>query len=103
MASYLVTGSSRGIGFALVALLASLPLSQATVIFATTRSDSPQLNQLAEKYLGRVIVIKLDVTSQASILQAAVEVEKSLDGKGLDVLINNAGIMGFTPDGITAM
>ncbi|KAH8660694.1 short-chain dehydrogenase-like protein [Tricladium varicosporioides] len=103
MASYLITGSSRGLGFALVAQLASLPPTQASVIFATTRSDAPQLNELAKTHPGRVIVVKLDATNLASIKEAVVEVEKSLNDKGLDVLINNAAIMGFTPDGMTTM
>ena len=51
----------------------------------------------------RVVVVKLDVTNEASIKQAAAEVEAKLEGKGLDVLINNAGVCQYAPDGVKSM
>ncbi|KAI1073697.1 hypothetical protein F5B20DRAFT_586970 [Whalleya microplaca] len=92
MASYFVTGASRGLGLALVRELISHPISKVGTVFAAARSDSPVLNELAQKSSGRVIVIKLDVTDNDSIKKAAAGVDSKLGGKGLDVLINNAGI-----------
>ncbi|KAI1773029.1 NAD(P)-binding protein [Hypoxylon cercidicola] len=103
MASFLVTGSSRGFGLALVRRLASLPTSEVSKVFATARGDSTQLDQLAKESPGRVFFIKLDVTNEASIKQAATEVEAKLEGKGLDVLINNAGVCQYASDGVKSM
>jgi len=92
MASYLITGASRGLGLAFARQLASLPATEVSKVFATARGDAPSaLTELAKKS-PNVVVLKLDVTDEASILQAASEVEKKLEGKGLDVLINNAAI-----------
>jgi NAD(P)-dependent dehydrogenase (short-subunit alcohol dehydrogenase family) len=102
MSSYLITGCSRGIGLSLTSLLAAFPTSAVGTIFATTRSDSNALTQLAEKHSGRVFIVKLDTNDKASIVKAAPEVEQKLNGKGLDVLINNAGIMDWIPDGVVA-
>src|SRR5262249_27297666 len=72
----LITGANRGIGRALVdeALRRG-----ARRVYAGTRVPM----QHADK---RVTPLKLDVTNESQIQQAAVEVES------LDVLINNAGI-----------
>ncbi|CZR59360.1 related to short chain oxidoreductase (CsgA) [Phialocephala subalpina] len=95
MALYLITGASRGLGLELARQLGSLPASEVSKVFATARGDAPILEELAKKSSGRVIVVRLDVTNEASIKQAAVEVEANLDGKGLDILINNAGILQY--------
>ena len=56
-----------------------------------------------EKSDGRVVLIEADVTDEASIKKAVGEVKGKLAGKGLDVLINNVGMMGFTSGGTAAM
>lgn len=103
MASFLVTGASRGFGLALVRRLASLPASDVSTVIAAARGDSPELEKLAKESAGRVATVKLDVTSEASIKQAAAEVDSKLAGKGLDVLINNAGVCQFAFDGVKSM
>lgn len=103
MASYLITGASRGLGFELTRQLLSLPASQVNKVFATTRADAPGLAELAQKSSGRLVVVKLDVTKEATIKEAAKEVEADLAGRGLDVLINNAGKMPWTPNGVATM
>lgn len=104
MANYLITGSSRGLGLALASGLAALPSSQIGTIIATARQDnSPQLRELVSKSAGRVGFVQLDVSSTQSIQEAVKSVESQLQGKGLDVLINNAGIMPITPGGLEAM
>ncbi|XP_069460561.1 C-signal-like [Ambystoma mexicanum] len=91
----LITGCNRGIGLELVRQLLAKP-SAPQKIFATCRNpDSPQcqaLNELASKHCN-LVVIKLEVTDDKSAKEAAEAVEKHLNGAGLNVLINNAGIM----------
>ena len=52
---------------------------------------------------GRAKYIQLDATNEASIKKAAIQAEQILGEKGLDVLINNAGMLKYTPGGITSM
>ncbi|KAI1267572.1 NAD(P)-binding protein [Xylariaceae sp. FL1019] len=103
MASFLITGTSRGLGLALVQELSSRPESEVSRIFAAVRGDSSSLDDVVKKSAGRVSVLKLDVTSKESIKAAAVEVEKQLGDKGLDVLINNAGVCHYEFDGVKSM
>lgn len=103
MASYLITGSSRGIGLALVTLLASKPVSEVSKVFAAARKQNSSLEKLVQESGGRVEFIQLDVTDEQGSQQASKTVEKALNGKGLDILINNAGIMNYTPNGIENM
>lgn len=104
MASYLVTGSSRGLGLALIECLASLPKAEVRTIFATGRRDnSPRLKEIMATTPGRVEFIQLDVTDEKSIKDAAATVEHKLKGRGLDFLINNAGMKDWTPAGLERM
>ncbi|KAH7044087.1 short-chain dehydrogenase-like protein [Macrophomina phaseolina] len=92
MSSYLVTGSSRGIGLALVAALAAKPTSHVTKVYAAARSESDGLKKLIAGSDARVVFVPLEVTSKDSIQTAATKVAELQGGNGLDVLINNAGI-----------
>ncbi|KAJ6023742.1 hypothetical protein N7540_004539 [Penicillium herquei] len=104
MASYLVTGASRGLGLALVSRLATLPPTEVGKIIATARSDnSPALKELVSNSLGRVEWVKLDVCDQSSILAAAGEIEAKLQGKGLDYLVNNVGMADWGSNGLEGM
>ncbi|KAJ5171661.1 hypothetical protein N7492_004254 [Penicillium capsulatum] len=104
MASFLITGSSRGLGLALVSRLAALSPTEVGTIFATARQDnSPQLDELVKASAGRVERVTLDVTSPDSIQQASREVERRLQGRGLDYLINNAGVMDWSPANLESM
>ena len=104
MATYLITGSSRGLGLNLVTQLLALPSTEIGTIFASARSDnSTELRKVVDRSAGRVKFVKLDVTDKASANEAAATVESLLGNKGLDVLINNAGIMNWTAEGIHAM
>jgi NAD(P)-dependent dehydrogenase (short-subunit alcohol dehydrogenase family) len=104
MASFLITGSSRGLGLALATRLASLPSGQVGTIFATARQDnSAQLKELISASSGRVEFLGLDVTDKKSVQEATSLVEQKLQGKGLDYLINNAGAMDWNPAGVEGM
>ncbi|XP_040265276.1 C-factor-like [Bufo bufo] len=91
----LITGCNRGIGYELVRQLIEqrCPPKQ---IFATVRDPSSLQNKklidLAAKH-PKVVLIKLETTDENSIKQAVKEVEKHLNGAGLNLLINNAGVM----------
>ncbi|KAJ5852749.1 Short-chain dehydrogenase/reductase SDR [Penicillium soppii] len=104
MASYLVTGSSRGLGLALIARLATFSKTEVGTIIATARQDnSSQLKEIVDASSGRVQLVKLDVTDALSVQEAVQAVERQLQGKGLDYLINNAGAMDWSPTGIEGM
>ncbi|KAM0814080.1 putative short chain oxidoreductase protein [Seiridium cardinale] len=94
MSTYLITGTSRGLGLGLVQVLASLPPQEVKVVFAATRSKEPasDLATVIEGSDGRVKHVQLIVDSTESIKAAAAEVEGALDGQGLDYLINNAAV-----------
>jgi NAD(P)-dependent dehydrogenase (short-subunit alcohol dehydrogenase family) len=86
----LITGANRGIGFALAEQYAA---SGWTVI-ATARKprDADALQKLARAN-AKLQIEKLDVTSDRSVRRLA----KKYRGKPIDVLINNAGILGDVP------
>jgi NADP-dependent 3-hydroxy acid dehydrogenase YdfG len=93
MATYLITGSSRGLGLSLVTRLASLPISEVGTIIATSRQDnSPRLRDLVHSSSGRVWFVPMDVTDNHSVQEAVRSVQERLQGRGVDVLVNNAGV-----------
>ncbi|XP_071973903.1 C-signal-like [Engystomops pustulosus] len=95
ISSVLVTGSNRGIGLELIKkFLAKSPSPEK--IFATCRNpDGPrseELRNLALKH-SNIVILPLDATNTDSVKNAVVEVKKHLNGSGLNLLINNAGVM----------
>ena len=90
MTSYLVTGANRGIGLEMVKRLKE-GAKDGDVVIACSRSDSKELTDLASH--SAVHHVKLDITSDESVNEAYENVTKILDGKGLNVLVNNAGIL----------
>ena len=100
MSSYLITGCSRGLGLELVKQLLLAPPSSVSTVLATSRSSSPSapLQEQINHSKGRVHHLQLDVTDKKSIQSASQHASHILDGRGLDVLINNAGIMSSETD-----
>ncbi|KAF2170908.1 hypothetical protein M409DRAFT_63934 [Zasmidium cellare ATCC 36951] len=99
MSSFVITGTSRGIGLELVAQLLQYPQAEVSHIFAITRSNpSPQLQDLLQRHQGRLFnVIVQDLTDNARVASAVSEIEAALlTGQGIDYLIDNAGIMPWT-------
>ena len=81
---WLVTGSSRGLGRAIVEGI----LERGDIVVATARKLG-ELESLTEKYADRLLLVALDVTSPE---QAQAAIEQVLERYGrLDVLVNNAG------------
>lgn len=81
----LVTGGSRGIGFAIAQGL----LEKGCEVIVTARSLD-KAKRAAEKLEGKVIPIELDVTNDRSIDWAIETLRQSINR--LDILINNAGV-----------
>lgn len=102
MATYLITGAARGLGLELTRQLLELPEAQVSMVFTITRSE-PQagLYDLIRNSHGRVKNILATVNDTESIEEAARQVRGHLGSRrGLDVLVNNAGILGENhPDG----
>ncbi|KAG1747431.1 NAD(P)-binding protein [Suillus lakei] len=91
--TWVITGASRGIGLELVKQLLTSPDA---VVFATCRSPQSATSLLAlgdsDSTNGTLHIIRMDVTDEASIVSAKDEVAGILQGRGLDYLINNAGV-----------
>lgn len=100
MTSYLITGANRGLGLSLVTNLSSHPNA---LIFAAARCSSPELQRLIDNSGRKIVFLNVEVTKPASIAAAVEVVQKRLDGRGLEVLINNAGMQPYTPGGTPAM
>jgi short-subunit dehydrogenase len=82
----LITGATAGIGRTTALFLAQ----QGHHVIATGRKVA-ELDKLKAEASGRVDTLALDVTSAASIEAAVKEVAKLTEGRGPDVLVNNAG------------
>ena len=79
-----ITGASSGIGHACALRLAS----SGFLVFAGVRkpADGERLRREG------IIPVEIDVTDDASIRAAVETVRSHVDGRGLDALVNNAGI-----------
>ena len=91
MATYLITGSNRGIGLEYCRQLKA----KGHDVIATCRSSSPELDKLDVRVEPGV-----DVTSGESVIS----LREKLNGLKIDVLIQNAGIAEYqraapNPDG----
>jgi NAD(P)-dependent dehydrogenase (short-subunit alcohol dehydrogenase family) len=82
-----VTGASTGIGRATALHLDRLGWN----VFAGVRKDSDG-DSLAKDGTSRLIPIRLDVTDDAAIKEVAQRIEIATEHRGLDGLVNNAGI-----------
>ncbi|KLO08157.1 NAD(P)-binding protein, partial [Schizopora paradoxa] len=95
MATWLITGASRGLGFGLVKQI--LEASKDNTVFAACRdpSSAKQLSDLMKSsHSDSLHIVKLDVADEVSIVEASTEVGKILARNvlTLDYLINNAGL-----------
>ncbi|XP_066413642.1 C-signal-like isoform X1 [Molothrus aeneus] len=93
--SVLVTGANRGLGLGFVQHFLRMP-NPPQWIFATCRDPKGQraqdLQNLASKH-PNLVIIALEIADPASIKAAAAKVEECLGSSGLNLLINNAGMV----------
>jgi NAD(P)-dependent dehydrogenase (short-subunit alcohol dehydrogenase family) len=88
--TWLITGSSRGLGRALV----QAALDAGDRVAATARRPE-RLKDFSDKYGDRVLPLALDVTDSAAV-RAAVQAAADRFGR-LDVVVNNAGYANLAP------
>jgi NAD(P)-dependent dehydrogenase (short-subunit alcohol dehydrogenase family) len=88
--TWLITGSSRGFGRALVRAV----LEAGDRVAATARRPE-QLDELVVEYGDRVLPLRLDVTDAAAVTRAIAD---TVDHFGrIDVVVNNAGYANVAP------
>jgi short-subunit dehydrogenase len=83
----LITGATSGIGRTTALHLAR----EGHHVIASGRKVGELAKLKAEANELRLDTVSLDVTSAASIAAAVAEVDRLTDGRGIDVLVNNAG------------
>jgi len=89
MPSYLVTGASRGLGYAFVRHLAAIP---GNTVIGMVRNKDATLARLEKDGETNVSLVQADLTDRDALSKAYEEV-KALTKGSLDILINNAGLV----------
>lgn len=105
MASYLITGASRGFGFWHLSanLLFSLPQKSPKNLCNCTRRCPRVGGARQEVARSNHCCSTRCHQRRVSIKQAAAEIDGNLAGKGLDVLMNSAGVCQYAADGVQSM
>ncbi|KAF8361424.1 hypothetical protein PRIPAC_88347 [Pristionchus pacificus] len=89
MPSVLITGANRGIGLGFVKEMLKEP--SIDVVIATARNVEAA-KDLAAIVNPKLHIVQMEVTDEQSVVAAVEKVSAIVDGKGLDLLINNAAI-----------
>lgn len=88
MKNVAITGAARGIGLELARQ--HLAAGDRVFAFARNPSSADQLSALADGSAGKLIVIEMDVSNDASVRAGAASIRDTT----LDILYNNAGLEG---------
>lgn len=91
----LITGANRGLGLELVKQY----LEQGAEVFAASRQNNPDTLTTLASHNPKLHVVQLDVSDPASYEQLI----ERLNTQQLDILINNAGIIGQRTHDITSL
>ena len=94
-----IQGASRGLGLEFVRQL--LAVNDGTSVFASCRNpeNAAELQSLRSESSGRLRIVKLDVSDERTILEAAKEFEEQ--DERVSLIINVAGVLhgpGFSPE-----
>ncbi len=87
MKNILITGASTGIGYHSTKYF----IDKGYQVFGSVRKEEDAA-RLSNDFGDRFHALLFDVKDQAAIDQSVSKVEKVLSGKGLDLLVNNAGV-----------
>jgi NAD(P)-dependent dehydrogenase (short-subunit alcohol dehydrogenase family) len=85
MKHIVITGANRGIGLGLTKEFLKL----GWLVTAIVRKQSAELKEVALEFKDKFNLVLGDVSDDQSITRAA----QSLDGKSVDLLVNNAGVL----------
>ncbi|KAI1322227.1 NAD(P)-binding protein [Xylariaceae sp. FL0255] len=92
--SVFITGASRGIGKAIAVSFAQAGCSQIAVAARTgvdkVKDEMLSAAQAAGRPKPHIVTLKLDVTSEKNVADAAITVSEAFNGS-LDILVNSAG------------
>lgn len=89
MPSYLVTGASRGLGYAFISHLAAIP---GNTVIGMVRNKDATLARLKKDGITNVSIVQADITDREALSTAFNEVKEITKGS-LDILINNAALI----------
>lgn len=89
MPSYLITGASRGLGYAFARHLAAIP---GNTVIGMVRNKDTTLARLEKDGITNVSIVQADITDRDALKATYAEVEKITKGS-LDILINNAALV----------
>ncbi len=87
----MIQGASRGIGLEMVRQLLAHDGIETVVATSRTPHDSRELERMSMKHPERLQLVPMDVTDEASVADAAEEIDAQLDE--LDFLFNVAGVL----------
>src|SRR5215213_9345440 len=90
----IVTGASRGIGAAVAERLAHDGF-RVVVNYAASAAPAQAIVQNIERAGGRALAVQADVSNVAAVRAMFDAAQSAFDG--VDVLVNNAGIMKLAP------
>ncbi|KAJ5362428.1 hypothetical protein N7541_003272 [Penicillium brevicompactum] len=94
MSVYLITGVGRGLGYALMKTLAGTP---GTTVLGLARSKAAVEQRMKSDGFS-ALILEADITNQSALSRAAEMAGEFLQGKGIDIIINNAGYVSHTTE-----
>lgn len=91
--TWLITGANRGIGLHLTREILAQKREDRVVACAREPERAEALHEAAKQHRGRLELLRLDVSSDASAKEAGLAFDLLFDGGPLDILVNNAGVL----------